>query len=102
MLESSKYQVFPLDDRKTDRLNAQAAGRPTAQVALGRVDHTCGYLFSSSDALDIGFDNGAPVVEDYGAPRGRFQGDIASIQLNVDPQHHHDPAGMAEAIVRRQ
>ncbi|MFV0254034.1 MAG: arylsulfatase [Beutenbergiaceae bacterium] len=219
LLEGSKYQVFPMDDRKTDRLNADAAGRPTAQVpgatemtlypgmshlgenvaldvknrshtitaqftvergdangalivqggrfggwavylrngvpsycydwvgreryfvagdtalqpgehtvrvefqydgggvgkgatvlvfadgaqvAQGRVDNTCGYLFSSSEGMDIGFDNGAPVVEDYGVPRGRFQGSIAQILLNVDPQHHHDPEGLAEAIVRRQ
>ena len=29
MLEASKYNVFPLDDRRVERLNADLAGRPT-------------------------------------------------------------------------
>lgn len=71
-------------------------------VAAGRVENTCGYLYSFGDTMDVGIDDGPRVVDDYATQGGRFEGTIDVITINVDPQHHHDPEGMLRAVMGRQ
>ncbi len=72
------------------------------QVAAGRVENTCGYLYSFGDTMDVAIDDGPRVVEDYETQGGRFEGRIERITINVDPLHHHDPEGMLRAVMGRQ
>ncbi len=72
------------------------------EVGAGRIENTCGYLFATTDALDVGRDTGAQVVDDYGSPRGVFTAEVHSVTIDVDPQHHTDREGLAEAILKRQ
>lgn len=72
------------------------------QVASGRIDNTCGYVYSLGDTMDVGQDLGPMVVEAYAADRGRFQGKIESVTIDLDPEHHTDAEGKMQAILRRQ
>ncbi|PZR50258.1 MAG: hypothetical protein DI537_57905 [Stutzerimonas stutzeri] len=40
--------------------------------------------------MDIGRDNGEPVVDDYGPCRGAFTGAIESVTINISGEAHND------------
>lgn len=71
-------------------------------VGEGRIEHTCGYLYATTDALDIGRDTGAMVIDDYGVPGGRCTATIHHVTLDVHADQHDDPEGRAQAILARQ
>lgn len=71
-------------------------------VGEGRIDNTCGYLFGTSEAMDVGCDTGAPVIDGYRTPRGECTAEIGSVTIDVSPDQHSDPEGMAHAALQRQ
>ena len=50
-----------------------------AAVAQGRIEHTCGYIFASTDALDVGRDTGAQVIDHYSALGYRTPAEYAAV-----------------------
>ena len=52
------------------------------QVASGRVERTISLRAGLGETFDIGYDTGAPVVEDY-AKDGRFTGDITKVTVEL-------------------
>ncbi|MDH3679485.1 MAG: arylsulfatase [Acidimicrobiia bacterium] len=63
------------------------------QVGAGRVDHTEPFIFSADETCDIGFEAGSPVIVDYGAEKGQFNGEVKWVQIDVgdaaeDPDHY--------------
>ena len=52
------------------------------QVANGRIERTISLRAGLGETFDIGFDTGAPVVEDY-AKDGRFTGDISKLTVEL-------------------
>lgn len=72
------------------------------QVASGRIDNTCGYLFGTSEMMDVGRDSGAPVIDGYRTPHGICTAMIDSVVIDVDPQVDRDDAGMVRALLQRQ
>jgi arylsulfatase len=60
------------------------------EIGSGRVEKTVPGVFSFDDFMDIGQDNGEPVVEDYGPGGGTFNGTIESVTVDVSPDAHHD------------
>ena len=70
-----------------------------AEVATGRVEQTVPFRFSmSGEALNVGVDNGSPVV-DYGNDF-RFTGRIERIDATVRPKHSDLAAAIAEGEAR--
>lgn len=53
-------------------------------------------IFSFNDALDVGMANRDPVVDDYATPRGQFTGTICTVEIDNNPDVHHD----AELVTR--
>ncbi|WP_313393464.1 hypothetical protein [Sphingobium yanoikuyae] len=47
-------------------------------------------IFSFDDFMDIGHDNGEPVVEDYGPTGGTFTGAIEMVRIDLNGESHHD------------
>lgn len=54
-----------------------------AQVAQGRIDATTPFVFSLDESADVGSDRGTPVVEDYAANHGRFNGKILKVTVDI-------------------
>lgn len=73
-----------------------------AQIGTGRIEKTVPALFSFDDALDVGEDNLEPVVPNYATPRGRFNGTIHNIVVDIDPEAHHDTDLVTRARYRKQ
>lgn len=71
-------------------------------VGKGRIENTCGYMYATTDGLDIGRDTGAPVIDHYGSPDGRCTATVHSVTIDIAPHADHDPGGMAQAILARQ
>ncbi len=56
-----------------------------AQVAQGRIEATTPFLFSLDESADVGCDKGTPVVEDYGAVQGLYNGRINKVVVEIQP-----------------
>lgn len=72
------------------------------EVARGHIENTCGYMYSTTDGLDIGRDSGAPVIDHYQSPGGVCTATVHSVTLDISPQADHDPVGVARAVLMRQ
>jgi hypothetical protein len=58
------------------------------QVGEGRTERSIPYLISLDETLDVGTDNGTPVTDDY-PPRGNeYNGTIAWVQIDLEPDDH--------------
>jgi arylsulfatase len=68
------------------------------QVAQGRVETTTPFIFSLDESADVGSDRGTPVIEEYGMPKGGFDGTIKKVVIEVQPQ---TPAPSKGAAVPR-
>ena len=70
-------------------------------VGTARIERTCGYMFATTDALDIGRDTGAQVIDHYGTatPEGRCTADVHQVRIDIDVESHDDPQGKARAIL---
>lgn len=53
------------------------------QVGAGRVENTEPFIFSSDETCDIGFEAGSPVIVDYEANKGRFNGEVNWVEIDV-------------------
>ena len=53
------------------------------QVGAGRVDSTEPFIFSADETCDIGFEAGSPVIVDYEAEKGRFNGEVKWVEIDV-------------------
>jgi hypothetical protein len=71
------------------------------QVDQKRVEKTVPFIFSGDDFMDIGEDTGAPVVEDYGTPKGRFTGEINWVRMEIGTDKHEDAQGRHQAVLMR-
>jgi len=58
------------------------------KVAEGRVDHTEPMTFSLDESLDVGYESGTTVAEDYTARTSKFNGKINWIQLDQGADDH--------------
>lgn len=72
------------------------------EIGRGRVERTVPGLFSFDEGLDVGLDSLDPVVEDYGTPKGAFNGRIETVVVNIDPNAEHDPELVLRARYRKQ
>jgi arylsulfatase len=52
-------------------------------VANGRVENTTPMLFSLEETTDVGMDGATPVVEDYGSERGRLNGKVVKVTVDI-------------------
>ena len=73
-----------------------------AMVAEGRIDNTCGYLFAATDALDVGRDTGAQVIDHYQSPDGRCTATVHHVTIDIGSERHDDPDGAVRVILARQ
>jgi arylsulfatase len=73
-----------------------------AEIGKGRIHRTVPGLFSFDEGLDVGFDSLDPVVSDYTTPKGRFNGRIDVVELDIDPEAYHDPDLVIRARYRKQ
>jgi Sulfatase len=71
-------------------------------VGEGRIDNTCGYMYATTDGLDIGRDTGAPVIDHYQSAGGVCTADIHSVTIDIAVHADHDAVGLARAILARQ
>jgi arylsulfatase A-like enzyme len=71
-------------------------------IGSGRVEKTVPGVFSFDDFLDIGCDNGEPVVQDYAELGGCFNGTIKQVTIDIAPDPHHDPELVVRAKYRKQ
>lgn len=71
-------------------------------VGEARIDNTCGYLFATTDALDVGRDTGAGVIDHYGSAAGAFAATVHHVTLEVAAEVHDDLEGRARAHLARQ
>jgi arylsulfatase len=53
------------------------------EVAKGRVENTTAMLFSLDETADVGLDAATPVIEDYGAERGKFNGKVIKVTVDI-------------------
>jgi arylsulfatase len=53
------------------------------EVAKGRVEHTIPMLYSLDETADVGIDGATPVVENYGSPKGKFNGKIIKVTVDI-------------------
>ena len=54
------------------------------KVAEGRIEHTQGAVFSADEGVDVGVDEGTPVVEKYGIPAPyTFTGKIHKVTIDL-------------------
>lgn len=72
------------------------------QVASGRIENTVGYMFATTEAMDVGADTAAPVVDDYGTTRGECTATIHHVTIDVDPEQDFDADGMVRVYLQRQ
>jgi arylsulfatase A-like enzyme len=73
-----------------------------AQVGEGRIANTCGYMFATTDAMDVGCDTGSQLIDDYGSDRGVLTGaSVIQVDFDTDPVEHPDPLGMVKAFFAR-
>jgi arylsulfatase len=57
------------------------------EVARGRVENTTPMLFSLDETADVGIDAATPVIEDYGSERGKFNGKVIRVTVDIsDPK----------------
>jgi arylsulfatase A-like enzyme len=54
------------------------------EVARGRIERTITLPAGNGETFDVGWDTGTPVSEDY-ADNGRFPGDIAKLEIHLEP-----------------
>lgn len=59
-------------------------------IGTGHIEKTVPAIFSFDDFMDIGHDNGEPVVEDYGPTGGTFTGAIEMVRIDLNGESHHD------------
>ena len=104
LIEATKYNVLPLDDRVGERLNPDLAGRPTlikgnsqllfggmgrlsesSVVSIKNKSHgaTAAMVFSADDTCDVGVEGGAVVSEDYGPRGNEFTGEVNWVQIDL-------------------
>jgi len=71
-------------------------------VAEDRIEHTCGYMFATTDALDIGRDTGAQVIDHYQSSGGQCTARIHRVTIDIGSDKYDDPDGTARALLARQ
>jgi arylsulfatase A-like enzyme len=71
-------------------------------IGTGRIEKTVPALYSLDEGMDVGMDALEPVVEDYATPKGRFNGRIHKVDLNIAPESFHDPEMVVRARYRKQ
>ncbi|MFF0476457.1 hypothetical protein [Streptomyces sp. NPDC004284] len=104
LIEATRYDVLPLDDRTAERFSAEIAfaGGPVSGAILaqggtvslyydgdtvgeGRAERTLPLIFSADGTADVGVDAGTPVVPDYDTEHGAFTGDNHWVELTAGP-----------------
>lgn len=55
------------------------------KVASGKLEHTTPMIFSMDETADVGIDAATPVVENYGSPRGKFNGNVIKVTVDINP-----------------
>jgi arylsulfatase len=53
------------------------------EVAKGRVENSTAMLFSLDETADVGLDAATPVIEDYGVERGKFNGKVVKVTVDI-------------------
>lgn len=53
------------------------------EVAQARVEHTTPMLFSMDETADVGLDGATPVIENYGAVKGKFNGKVNKVTIDI-------------------
>jgi len=71
-------------------------------LGSGRVEKTVPAIFSFDDFMDIGQDNGEPVIDDYGPAGSRFSGVIDSVSITIGAESHHDHDLLLKAKYAKQ
>ena len=67
-----------------------------AQVGKASIDRTVPYIYSVDETLDVGEDNGTPIVEDYADRMPfRFDGRIDEVAIDLAPINPSSKAGPA-------
>jgi arylsulfatase len=75
------------------------------QVGVGRVEATQAMIFSADETLDIGYEAGTPVSQDYTTHSSKFTGKIHWVQLDAgvdDHDHFIDPEERLRIAMARQ
>jgi len=52
-------------------------------VGAGRVESTEPFIFSADETCDIGFEAGSPVTVDYEADKGKFNGEVKWVEIDI-------------------
>lgn len=68
-------------------------------VAKGRIENTYGYMYATTDGLDIGRDTGALMINGYGTERVICTAVLHRVTIDINPAAHPDPEGLARAKV---
>ena len=58
------------------------------EVGSGRTERSIPYIISLDETLDVGTDAGTPVTDDYPARGNEFNGKIAWVQVDLEPDDH--------------
>lgn len=72
------------------------------EVASGRIENTCGYMFGTTEVMDVGRDSGAPVIDGYRTAHGVCTAEIGSVVIDIAPDADSDETGMVRALLQRQ
>jgi arylsulfatase len=59
------------------------------EVAESRVEQTIPMLYSLDETADVGIDDATPVVEDYSSPKGKFNGKIMEVRIDISDSVTH-------------
>ena len=77
------------------------------EVGKGRVDQTQGFIFSTDETTDIGYESGTAVSPEYTAHGSRFTGKINWVQIDLgkdaaDADHYISPEERLRVAMARQ
>jgi arylsulfatase len=53
------------------------------EVAEGRIEYSTPMLFSLDETADVGIDNATPVIENYGTDKGKFNGKVIQVRVDI-------------------
>ena len=74
------------------------------KVGEGRVDRTQAFIFSADETMDVGYESGSPVTEDYPV-QNAFTGKIDWVDVSIGPadaDHLIDPQAYMKIAMIRQ
>ena len=74
------------------------------KIGEGRVDKTQPYVFSADETMDVGYESGSPVTDDYPADN-RFTGKINWVEASIGPaeaDHFIDEKELIKIAMARQ